>query len=55
MRYYRAVVADHGSTSSYELFDTVVLAKPRRDTQSTQLARRMCTASRFSRRTGESM
>jgi hypothetical protein len=31
MRYYHAVVADHGGTSDYELFDTVVLAKARRD------------------------
>jgi hypothetical protein len=32
MRYYHAPGADHGGTSDYERFDTVVLAKERRDT-----------------------
>jgi hypothetical protein len=31
MRYYHAVGADHSPTSDYELFDTMVLAKQRRD------------------------
>jgi hypothetical protein len=31
MRYYHAVGADHSPTSDYELFDTVVVAKQRRD------------------------
>jgi len=31
MRYYHAVLADHVGTSNYQLFDQVVLAKPRRD------------------------
>ena len=31
MRYYHAVVSDDMGTSNYELFDTVVLAKARRD------------------------
>jgi 3',5'-cyclic AMP phosphodiesterase CpdA len=31
MRYYHAVGADHAPTSEYEIFDTVVLAKRRRD------------------------
>jgi hypothetical protein len=30
MRYYHAVVADHAG-AQYELFDTVVLAKARRE------------------------
>jgi hypothetical protein len=33
MRYYHAPGADHGGTSDYELFDTVVLTKERRDTR----------------------
>lgn len=33
MRYYHAVGADRAPTSCYELFDTVVLAKDRRDTR----------------------
>jgi hypothetical protein len=34
MRYYHAVGADRSPTSDYDLFDTVVLAKDRRDAQS---------------------
>jgi hypothetical protein len=34
MRYYHAVGADRSPTSDYDLFDTVVLAKDRRDKQS---------------------
>ena len=33
MRYYHAAGADRAPTSDYELFDTVVLAKDRRDTR----------------------
>jgi Calcineurin-like phosphoesterase/Purple acid Phosphatase, N-terminal domain/TAT (twin-arginine translocation) pathway signal sequence len=33
MRYYHAVVAGQAGTSNYELFDTIVLAKARRDAQ----------------------
>ncbi len=33
MRYYHAPGADHAGTSDYQLFDTVVLAKERRDTK----------------------
>jgi len=33
MRYYHAAGADRAPTASYELFDTVVLAKDRRDTR----------------------
>jgi len=33
MRYYHAVVAGQPGTSNYELFDTIVLAKARRDAQ----------------------
>jgi hypothetical protein len=35
MRYYHAVGADGAPTSNYELFDTVVVAKDRRDTKRT--------------------
>jgi hypothetical protein len=35
IRYYHAVGADHGGSSDYELFDTVVLAKERRETKRT--------------------
>jgi hypothetical protein len=33
LRYYHAPGADHGGSSDYQLFDTVVLAKERRDTK----------------------
>jgi hypothetical protein len=33
MRYYHAVVTEPGGSSDYQLYDTVVLAKPRRDGQ----------------------
>ena len=33
MRYYHAVTAGQPGTSSYELFDTIVLANARRDAQ----------------------
>jgi hypothetical protein len=35
MRYYHAVGADKGPTSNYELFDTMIIAKDRRDTKRT--------------------
>jgi 3',5'-cyclic AMP phosphodiesterase CpdA len=35
MHYYHALGADHGGSSDYELFDTVVLAKERRETRRT--------------------
>ena len=34
MRYYHAVGADRAPSSDYELFDTLVLAKDRRDKES---------------------
>jgi hypothetical protein len=35
MQYYHAVMAGQVGTSNYELFDKVILAKPRRDAKHT--------------------